>query len=104
RPGEDPEWRFYYTGCPTVGDDVFLDQQKVICLATSQDGITWQKQGAVMTRRPDHDYEDIAVAGPVVRQHPSGLFQMWYSAIGTRWGHYSICYAESEDGVHWNRG
>jgi hypothetical protein len=29
---------------------------------------------------------------------------MWYSAIGTRWGAYSICYAESEDGVQWRRG
>ena len=29
---------------------------------------------------------------------------MWYSAIGTRWGAYSIGYAESDDGIHWNRG
>jgi len=29
---------------------------------------------------------------------------MWYSAIGTRWGAYSIAYAESEDGLRWRRG
>jgi hypothetical protein len=29
---------------------------------------------------------------------------MWYSAIGTRHGFYSICYAESVDGIHWRRG
>lgn len=98
------EWRFYYTGCPTLGEDIFLDQQKVVCLATSTDGITWEKKGAILRRNPDCDYENIAVAGPVVRQHADGTFQMWYSAIGTRWGFYSICYAESEDGYHWRRG
>lgn len=25
------EWRYYYTGCPTLGDTVFLDQQKRCC-------------------------------------------------------------------------
>jgi hypothetical protein len=29
---------------------------------------------------------------------------MWYSAIGTRWGAYSICSAESDDGLTWRRG
>ncbi|TNJ56496.1 hypothetical protein FE784_38915 [Paenibacillus hemerocallicola] len=98
------EWRFYYTGCPTLGKDVFLDQQKVVCLAVSADGVHWEKRGAVMRRDPQRDYENIAVAGPVVHQNEDGSFRMWYSAIGTRWGFYSICYAESEDGIHWNRG
>ncbi|WP_135554450.1 glycoside hydrolase family protein [Paenibacillus cymbidii] len=98
------QWRFYYTGCPTLGDDVFLDQQKRICLAVSDDGLHWIKRGAVMLRNPQHDYENIAVAGPVVRRLLDGTYQMWYSAIGTRWGYYSICYAESADGLTWNRG
>lgn len=85
-PSGEKEWRFYYTGCPTLGDDVFLDQQKQICLAVSQDGIRWEKRGAVMLRNPQHDYENIAVAGPVVQQRAEGDFVMWYSAIGTRWG------------------
>jgi hypothetical protein len=83
---------------------VFLDQQKRICMAVSVDGLNWTKQGDVLRRDPEHDYENIAVAGPVVRQLPSGLYQMWYSAIGTRWGYYCICYAESIDGLNWNRG
>jgi hypothetical protein len=103
-PDGAEEWRFYYTGCPTVGDDVFLDQQKWCCLAVSSDGITWARRGAVMMRDPDRDYENVAVAGPVVRQERDGSFRMWYSAIGTRWGWYSICYAESEDGIRWRRG
>ncbi len=104
RPDGAREWRLYYTGCPTLGEDVFLDQQKIICLAVSRDGVDWEKHGPVMFRNPDHDYENIAVAGPVVKQREDGTYRMWYSAIGTRWGFYSICYAESEDGYRWNRG
>ena len=103
-PDGKTEWRFYYTGCPTVGKPLVLNQQKTICLATSTDGVRWQRQGAVMLRDPQRDYENIGVAGPVVQQQPDGTFRMWYSAIGTRWGYYSICYAESDDGVHWRRG
>ena len=103
-PGGQTEWRFYYTGCPTIGKSVFLDQQKTVCLAVSPDGIHWTKKGAVMLRDAKRDYENIAVAGPVVRQTEQGAFRMWYSAIGTRWGYYSICYAESPDGLRWTRG
>ncbi|QEG38511.1 glycoside hydrolase family protein [Roseimaritima ulvae] len=98
------QWRFYYTGCPTTGKAHALNQQKTICVAVSDDGITWKKQGAVMLRDPDRDYENIGVAGPVVRLEPDGLFRMWYSAIGSQHGFYSICYAESDDGIHWRRG
>lgn len=103
-PGGKTQWRFYYTGCPTIGSPLPLNQQKTICLAVSDDGLHWQKQGMLMIRDPERDYENIAVAGPVVQQQPDGTFSMWYSAIGTRWGYYSICYAESDDGLHWRRG
>ena len=73
-------------------------------MAVSRDGIEWEKRGAVMLRDPNRDYENVAVAGPVVHQVKDGSFRMWYSAIGTRWEAYSICYAESEDGIHWRRG
>lgn len=98
------EWRFYYTGCPTIGRPLALNQQKTICLAVSDDGVKWSKRGAVMLRDPARDYENIGVAGPVVHQNSDGTFRMWYSAIGTRWGYYSICYAESDDGIVWRRG
>lgn len=98
------EWRFYYTGCPTVGKPHLINQQKTICLAVSQDGIHWKKRGMVMQRDPNRDYENVGVAGPVVQQRADGTFQMWYSAIGSRWGYYCICYAESDDGIFWTRG
>ena len=104
KPDGSSEWRFYYTGCPTLGKELHLNQQKRICYAVSQDGIVWQKRGAIMVRDPQRDYEDVGVAGPVVRQLDNGTFRMWYSAIGTKWGYYSICYAESEDGITWRRG
>lgn len=98
------EWRFYYTGCPTLGKELMLNQQKRICYAVSQDGISWSKRGSIMLRDPNRDYENVGVAGPVAHQLDDGTFRMWYSAIGTKWGYYSICYAESQDGVHWRRG
>ncbi len=103
-PDGGTEWRFYYTGCPTLGDDLFLNQQKCCCLAVSQDGIHWERRGAVMLRNPEYDYENVAAAGPVVFQAEDNTYRMWYSAIGTRWGAYSIAYAESPDGITWQRG
>ena len=103
-PDGGSQWRFYYTGCPTLGEDLFLSQQKRVCLAVSQDALRWRKRGAIMLRDPNRDYENVGVAGPVVRQQEDGTFRMWYSAIGTKWGYYSICYAESDDGIHWRRG
>lgn len=103
-PDGGTEWRFYYTGCPTLGDDVFTDQQKTICYAVSHDGIHWEKRGALLFRDPERDYVNIAAAGPVVQQEADGSYRMFYSAIGTRWGYYSICYAESADGLHWSTG
>jgi predicted GH43/DUF377 family glycosyl hydrolase len=103
-PEGHTEWRFYYTACPTLGNDVFLNQQKIICLATSADGLHWTKKGAVLWRDPERDYANVAVATPVVHQLPDGSFQMWFSQIGTRWGFYSIGYAESNDGLTWRRG
>ena len=100
----ETEWRFYYTGCPTVGRPHRLNQQKTICMAVSNDGINWQSRGAVLYRDPQRDYEDIGVAGPVVQSTNDGKYRMWYSAIGNKWGYYSICFAESDDGIHWTRG
>lgn len=94
----------YYTGMPSLGDNIFLNQQKSVCLATSTDGIHWEHHGTVRTRTTTLDYENIASAGGPVFRDADGLWRSWYSAIGTRWGVYSICYAESEDGFHWNRG
>ncbi|MDO4810212.1 MAG: hypothetical protein Q4A04_09710 [Eubacteriales bacterium] len=94
----------FYTGCPTLGDNVFTDQQKFCCYATSTDGIHWDRHGAVHRRSTMRDYENIASTGGPAFRDPDGLWRHWYSAIGSRWGVYSISYAESTDGLHWARG
>ena len=94
----------FYTGCPTNGDNIFLNQQKSCNYATSTDGIHWQRHGAVHKRTTARDYENIASTGGPVLRDPDGLWRHWYSAIGTRWGVYAIAYGESTDGIHWNRG
>ena len=60
-------------------------------------------QVASLLGRQPRGLEDIAVAGPVVGRDGAG-YRMLYSAIGTRWGHYSIAEAVSADGYHWDRG
>jgi len=95
----------FYTGMPTLSyDNIFLDQQKALYHATSTDGIHWERHGCVRRRTTALDYENIASAGGHVGRDSDGLYRSWYSSIGTRWGVYSITYAESEDGTHWARG
>ena len=94
----------FYTGCPSNGDNIFLNQQKSCNYATSTDGIHWQRHGAVHKRTTARDYENIASTGGPVLRDSDGMWRHWYSTIGTRWGVYSIAYAESTDGLHWNRG
>jgi len=96
--------RLYFTGCPTLGDNIFMDQQKACCYAESTDGIHWTQFGTVHRRITSLDYENIASTGGPVMRDDDGLIRHWYSAIGTRWGVYSIAYAESEDGLHFNKG
>ena len=99
----DGKLRWYYTGCPTIGAEHFLDQQKSLCYAESSDGINWEKKGAFISRDIDRNYKDIAcTGGPTLFE--DGIFKLWHSCIGTRWGFYSIGYSESEDGINWNVG
>lgn len=104
-PGGGWLLHLYYTGMPTLSrDNIFLDQQKAVYHAVSRDGIHWERRGCVHARTTALDYENIASAGGPVYRGGDGLYRTWYSSIGTRWGVYSITYAESEDGIHWSRG
>ena len=94
----------FYTACPTSGANIFLDQQKSCNYATSTDGIHWERLGVVHRRTTARDYENIAATGGPVLKNEDGMWQHWYSAIGTRWGVYSLAYAESYDGFNWAQG
>jgi len=59
---------------------------------------------------PEHPWESGAVYifGSVIREPADQLFRMWYQAIdregsGATPQHMTICYAESNDGIHWRK-
>jgi hypothetical protein len=65
----------------------------------SHDGLEWGPQGeACLTPRGD----EIGFGRPFVLERGNGGLQMWYS-IRTRKNRYRIGYAESPDGLSWER-
>lgn len=97
-------YRMYYTLCTgTPSKDLLVDQAKHSVTAESYDGLTWSNKRVVLQARRDATYENAAtIALNVWREG-----QAWraiYAGIGTRFGAYSICEAESADGLTWNRG
>jgi hypothetical protein len=66
--------------------------------AESADGVRWRRRGVVcidFASAGEH-----AIARPCVLKDPDGRYRMWYSCRGER---YRIGYAESADGLAWER-
>ena len=100
-------YRFYYTlAVGTTSHDVKVDQKKVCAVAHSKDGIHFYNSSVVMgpLSTSEQPREDIACAAPVVWRDAAGVYRMIYSAIGTKWGFYSLAQAASADGYSWYRG
>lgn len=95
-------WYCWYTGIAQIP---YLAS---ICLATSTDGIRWEKHphNPVLSFNPYVETDAFMVATPHVL-HEQGVFKMWFNSkgygSGRGIGDYSIGYAESLDGVHWER-
>jgi len=95
-------WYSWYTGISQVP---YLAS---VCLATSADGIHWHKHphNPVLSYNPYVRTDAFMVATPQVL-YEGGVFKMWYNAkgfgAGEQPGEYSICYAESLDGIQWER-
>ena len=102
------EWWMYYTRAVT---DV-LDE---IALAVSHDGIVWEKRGTVLRPGAPGAWDALLVGRPSVLRE-KGRFKMWYdgradlppnapanSAPKSPTSRRSVGYAESADGVHWER-
>lgn len=66
-----------------------------ILYANSIDGITWQKQGVVISKTPSR-----SVAHPNVHLDSNGVRRMWFSEYDQT--HWRIGQALSNDGVNWN--
>jgi predicted GH43/DUF377 family glycosyl hydrolase len=95
---EDGTWRMWYvSGTGWQMKEAQLRHRYHIKYAESSDGIYWHREGRVCI---DYESQDeYAIARPSVL-NDGGLYRMWYSYRGES---YRIGYAESADGIEWNR-
>ncbi len=91
----DGQWKMWYTASG--------NRKKAIGIAyaTSSDGVHWDKYpgGHVMPVIKSSKWETGVVSRPYV-MHADGVYKMWYSMRGPA---YRIGYAESADGIRWER-
>lgn len=88
-------WRMWYGSNLAWGADQ-SSMQHVIKHAWSQDGVQWRRSPAICL---ELQASEMGLSRPCV--HLDGdLYRMWYAIRGER---YRIGYAESRDGLHWER-
>jgi predicted GH43/DUF377 family glycosyl hydrolase len=95
---EDTLWRMWYLSCSRW--DVQDGQPKHyyhLKYAESEDGIHWKRTGLVAIAHKSED--EYAISRPSVIKDDA-LYRMWYSYRGES---YRIGYAESADGIRWER-
>lgn len=91
-------WRMWYLACTGWEARHPVPRHRYhIRYAESHDGINWQRGGRVAIDHAGPD--EFAISRPSVLRE-AGLWKMWYSCRGER---YRIGYAESADGLSWNR-
>lgn len=99
---QGPEWRMWYTA-GRYNDETQPQPMTIsIGLATSKDGIRWVKHpGNPILPALGYKMEvyEYVVSKPNLL-FEAGRYRMWYSHRGTG---YRIGYAESADGIIWNR-
>jgi hypothetical protein len=95
---EDGRWRMWYVSGTGWTSDVPRPRHRYhIKYAESADGLAWtrHRDACIDYAGPD----EYAFGRPFVRRE-RGLYRMWYSYRGAR---YRIGYAESADGIRWER-
>jgi hypothetical protein len=95
---EDGLWRMWYVS--STGWEMRDGEPRHyyhIKYAESSDGIRWDRRGVVSIDYKSPD--EYAIARPCVIKE-DGLYRMWYSYRGSS---YRIGYAESPDGIRWER-
>jgi len=97
---ENGRWRMWYlSGVKWVVENGYPKHFYHIKYADSDDGIHWNREGKVAINFKSND--EYAIARPCVLKKGS-LYKMWYSYRGGTQT-YRIGYAESTDGIKWNR-
>ncbi len=95
---EEETWRMWYVS----GSRWEMEQGRPkhyyhVRYASSRDGISWDAPGTVCI--PYADQTEHAISRPCVVKD-GGVYRMWYAHRGAR---YRIGYAESGDGLSWER-
>lgn len=95
---EDAMWKMWYLSCSRWAlEDGKPKHYYNIKYAESQDGVQWLRTGMVSVGHKSPD--EYAISRPSVIRD-GDLYRMWYSYRGDT---YRIGYAESTDGVLWER-
>ncbi len=103
---EEGIWKMWYCGCTEwkVVNGV-TEPQYLIKYAWSEDGINWHRDNRTVI---PYKNDEEAIGRPFV-VHDRGIYKMWYSRRSidsyrsNRERSYRIGYAESEDGITWER-
>jgi predicted GH43/DUF377 family glycosyl hydrolase len=93
---ENGRWRMWY-GSNLNWGPAQADMAHLIKYAESDDGLTWIRDGHVAI--PFKSPAEYALSKPCVVRDRDG-YRMWYSYRGNK---YRIGYAESPDGLQWQR-
>jgi len=95
---ENGKWRLWYLSCLKWGmENGKAKHYYHIKYAESKDGINWKREGIVCIDFKSK--EEYAISRPCVIKE-DGIYKMWYSYRGET---YRIGYAESKDGIKWER-
>jgi predicted GH43/DUF377 family glycosyl hydrolase len=97
---EDGRYRMWYGSNLKWGAEQ-REMKHVIKYAESTDGVHWQRTGKISI---NHEHEgEYAVSKPSILKI-DGLYRMWYSfRASPESSSYRIGYAESVDGISWER-
>lgn len=96
---ENNTWKLWYLSCKNWTIHSGKPQPNYhIKYAESNDGINWIRKGVVCIDFKNN--QEWAISRPCVIKE-NNLYKMWYSYSGPL--SYRIGYAESNDGIRWNR-
>lgn len=92
---QDSIYFLYYTGQ--------YKGKSNIGVATSWNGVNFKRMSANPILKPEFAHEKVSVMNPcVIYDDENNCFKMWYSA-GETYEPNVICYAESSDGIQWDK-